>query len=576
MERHRMAKKRTQCKPKNDTAHALKMEVQAYKDKLKKAEKENAELRKTIEKERKYKKQLAHNDEKYRQIIESIQEGYFESDLDGRITFCNKALCDISGYTKETLIGTIFRDFTPPRTARAMQAVFGKVYKSGKDAKVSNYEVFHKKGHTLIIEFAAALVKNQEDLPIGFRGVLRDVSKQVKAAEKELRIRNQLQQAQKMEALGTLAGGLAHGFNNVLMAIQGNLSIMRMNPPRNPTMQKHLDRINQSTEKGSRLAKEILSFAKVGKYVVMPTDLNKILKSTSRMFMRSNNRLQVHEIYEKKLRPTRVDRVQIGQVLLSLYMNAAEAMPEGGDLYLQSENIYLDHSYTQPFASDPGWYVKISVTDAGPGLNEEAKRRIFEPFFSPFRPIRYEGLGLAAAYGTIKSHNGIINVYSEEGHGTTFNIYLPVLNKESPSEPVEVNLNKGSETVLIVDDDSLASEIGREILERQGYRVMMAESGTEAIEIYSDYKDQINLVLLDVIMPDLHGDQVFLELKKDNPNVLVIVASGYNVNRQITTMLDYGCVDFIQKPFQSQTLSAKVRMALDREAIPPEVVRLIS
>ena len=576
MERHRMAKKRTQCKPKNDTAYALKMEVQAYKDKLKKAEKENAELRKTIEKERKYKKQLAHNDEKYRQIIESIQEGYFESDLDGRITFCNKALCDISGYTKETLIGTIFRDFTPPRTARAMQAVFGKVYKSGKDAKVSNYEVFHKKGHTLIIEFDAALVKNQEDLPIGFRGVLRDVSKQVKAAEKELRIRNQLQQAQKMEALGTLAGGLAHGFNNVLMAIQGNLSIMRMNPPRNPTMQKHLDRINQSTEKGSRLAKEILSFAKVGKYVVMPTDLNKILKSTSRMFMRSNNRLQVHEIYEKKLRPTRVDRVQIGQVLLSLYMNAAEAMPEGGDLYLQSENIYLDHVYTHPFASDPGWYVKISVTDAGPGLNEEAKRRIFEPFFSPFRPIRYEGLGLAAAYGTIKSHNGIINVYSEEGHGTTFNIYLPVLSKESPSEPVEVNLNKGSETVLIVDDDSLASEIGREILERQGYRVMMAESGTEAIEIYSDYKDQINLVLLDVIMPDLHGDQVFLELKKDNPNVLVIVASGYNVNRQITTMLDYGCVDFIQKPFQSQTLSAKVRMALDREAIPPEVVRLIS
>ena len=359
MERHRMAKKRTQCKPKNDTAHALKMEVQAYKDKLKKAEKENAELRKTIEKERKYKKQLAHNDEKYRQIIESIQEGYFESDLDGRITFCNKALCDISGYTKETLIGTIFRDFTPPRTARAMQAVFGKVYKSGKDAKVSNYEVFHKKGHTLIIEFAAALVKNQEDLPIGFRGVLRDVSKQVKAAEKELRIRNQLQQAQKMEALGTLAGGLAHGFNNVLMAIQGNLSIMRMNPPRNPTMQKHLDRINQSTEKGSRLAKEILSFAKVGKYVVMPTDLNKILKSTSRMFMRSNNRLQVHEIYEKKLRPTRVDRVQIGQVLLSLYMNAAEAMPEGGDLYLQSENIYLDHVYTHPFASDPGWYVNL-------------------------------------------------------------------------------------------------------------------------------------------------------------------------------------------------------------------------
>ncbi|MGD8844627.1 MAG: response regulator [Desulfobacteraceae bacterium] len=571
-----MAKKMTHTKPKSDTLQALKKEVQTYKSELKKAEKENAELRKKIEQDLKYKKQLIYNDEKYQQIIESIQEGYFETDLDGRITFCNKALSDISGYTKETLIGALFRDFTPPRTARAMQAIFGNVYKSGKDAKVSNYEVFHKQGHTLIIEFAAALVKNQEDVPIGFRGVLRDVSKQVKAAEKELRMRDQLQQAQKMEALGTLAGGLAHGFNNVLMAIQGNLSIMRMNPPQNPNMLKHLDRINQSTEKGSRLAKEILSFAKVGKYVVMPTDLNKILKSTSKMFMRSNARLQVHEIYEKKLRQTLVDRVQIGQVLLSLYMNAAEAMPEGGDLYLQSENIYLDQAYTQPYASAPGWYVKISVTDAGPGLNEEAKRRIFEPFFSPFRPIRYEGLGLAAAYGTIKSHNGIINVYSEEGHGTTFNIYLPVLKKESPGEPVEAKHNRGSETILIVDDDPLASQIGRDILERQGYRVMMADDGSEALEIYSDYKDQINVVLLDVIMPDLDGGQVLRELKKHNPNVLVIVASGYNVNRQVQEMLDYGCVDFIQKPFHSQTLSLKVRMALDREAIPPVVVRLIS
>ena len=571
-----MAKRKAHHNPKDDTVQALQKEVRAYKAKLKKAEQEKAELRKKIEKDRKYKKQLVHNDEKYRQIIESIQEGYFETDLKGRIIFCNKALLDISGYDKKTLIGAIFRDFTPPRTARAMQAVFGKVYKSGKDAKVSNYEVFHKDGHTLIVEFAAALVKNQEDKPVGFRGVLRDVSKQVKAAEKELRVRNQLQQAQKMEALGTLAGGLAHGFNNVLMAIQGNLSIIRMNPPKNPTMQKHLDRINQSTEKGGRLAKEILSFAKVGKYVVMPTNLNKILKSTSRMFMRSNTRLKVHEIYEEDLKQTLVDRVQIGQVLLSLYMHAAEAMPDGGDLYLQSENVYLDKTYTQPFASTPGWYVKISVTDAGEGLGEEAKRRIFEPFFSPYRPIRYEGLGLAAAYGTIKSHNGIINVYSEEGHGTTFNLYLPVVKKESIQMPVETENNKGSETILFVDDDPLTSQIGRDILERQGYRVMMAEDGTEAIEIYSEYKDQINLVVLDVIMPDINGDEVFLELKKENPNVLVVVTSGYNVNRQITTMLEYGCVDFVQKPFQSQTLTTKVRMALDKEAIPPAVIRLIS
>lgn len=570
-----MTKKKTNAELINDVK-ALQAELWAYKEKVRMAEKTHAELRQQLDIETKHKKRLAHNDEKYRLIIESIQEGYFETDLEGRITFCNKALLDISGYTQETLVGAIFSDFTSPRTARAMQAAFGKVYKSGEDAKVSNYEVFHKNGHTLIIEFAAALVKDQDGKPVGFRGVFRDVSKQVKAEKRERQVSSQLQQAQKMEALGTLAGGLAHGFNNVLMAIQGNLSIIRINPPTNPDMLKHLERINQSTEKGGRLAKEILSFAKVGKYVVMPTDLNKILKSTSKMFLRSNTRLRIHEIYEKKLRQTQVDRVQIGQVLLSLYMNAAEAMPDGGEIYLQSENVYLDEMYIQPFAGAPGWYVKLSVTDAGQGLGEEAKRRIFEPFFSPYRPIRYEGMGLAAAYGTVKSHNGIINVYSEEGHGTTFNIYLPVIKKESPSVPVETHSNNGSETVLIVDDDPLTSQIGRDILERQGYRVMMAENGREAIEIYSDYHDQINLVLLDVIMPDLNGDQVFPELKKRNPNIVVIVASGYNVNRQITTMLNNGCVDFVQKPFQSQTLSNKVRMALDKEAIPPMVAHLIS
>jgi PAS domain S-box-containing protein len=559
-----------------DRVKAMEKELRAYKTAVKKTQGEITKLQQQLQRERNDREQLAHNDEKHRQILETIQEGYFETDLEGRITFCNNALLEISGYDRKTLIGAIFQDFTPPRTAQAMRTIFGKVFKTGKDAKVGNYEVFHKAGHTLIIEFAVALIKNRKGRPEGFRGVLRDVSEQVKNADKEKRMQTQLQQAQKMEALGTLAGGLAHGFNNVLMAIQGNLSIIRMNLPHDHSVQEHLERINQATERGGRLAKEILSFAKVGKYVVMPTDLNKILKSTSRMFLRSNSSLRVHEIYEKNLWQTMVDRVQIGQVLLSLYMNAAESMPQGGDMHLQSENVYLDEFYTKAFACAPGRYVKISVTDSGKGLNEEAKRRIFEPFFSPYGAIRYEGLGLAAAYGTIKSHKGIINVYSEEGHGTTFNIYLPKLTKEMAEETDAADTAKGTETVLIVDDDPLASQVGRDILERWGYRVMVAENGEEAIEIYDGYKDEIHLVLLDVMLPDIEGDQVFFEIKKRNPNVLVIIASGYNVNRQISKMLEYGCADFVQKPFQSRILSSKVRRALDNLAIPPEVVRLLS
>ena len=571
-----MARKKKATTDISKDVHELEKEVQEYKTALKRAESISSDLQLQLNREKECNEQLIHNDQKYRQIIESIQEGYFETDLEGRITFINQALIQISGYEREELIGAIFRDFTPPRTARAMKSAFGNVFKTGKDAKVRNYEVFHKDGHTLTIEFSAALIRDQKDSAVGFRGVIRDVSKQVKAAEKDKRMQTQLQQAQKMESLGTLAGGLAHGFNNVLMAIQGYLSIIRMNLPQSHSLQRHLERINESTEKGGRLAKEILSFAKVGKFVVMSTDLNKILKSTSRMFMRSNTRLTIHEIYEDNLWQTQVDRVQIGQVLLSLYMNAAEAMTNGGDLYLQSENIHLDESYTKPFNNAPGRYVKISVTDSGDGLEPEAKRRIFEPFFSPYRPIRYEGLGLAAAYGTIKSHQGIINVYSEKGHGTTFNIYIPVTRKESEMLPDGTEADKGSETILIVDDDPTASQVGRDILERWGYRVMVADSGSEAIETYAEYKAQIHLVLLDVILPDLTGDQIFFTLKKHNPNVLVILASGYNVNQQIAGLLNYGCVDFIQKPFQSRTLSSKVRMALDKKAIPAEVIRLIS
>ncbi len=509
-----------------------------------------------------------HRIKKYRATIEGIQEGYFETDLEGHITFCNQALLSIFGYTRKELIGISFKNFTPPRSARAMQAVFGRIYKTGQNSKALKYEVLHKDGHTLIVEFAASLVNDQQRNPTGFQGILRDVSEQVKNSEREKRSQALLQQSQKMEALGTLAGGLAHGFNNVLMAIQGNLSLIHMSLPSDHPLQKNLERINQSTEKGGHLAREILSFAKIGKFVVMPTNLNKILKSTSRMFVRSNPGLKIREIYQEDLWQTRVDRVQIGQVLLSLYMNASEAMPDGGNLYLQSENVYLDENYTRPYDGTPGRHVKLSVTDSGFGLGEKAKQRIFEPFFSAYRPLRYEGLGLASAYGTIKSHNGIINVYSEKGHGSTFTIYLPTAGAEPMDNMDDVKMDKGSENILLVDDDDVAARVGRDILERHGYRVMVANDGKEAVELYEANQNKINLLILDVILPDISGSQVFEKIRQLNPNALVLLASGYNVNNQISALLAKGCAGFVQKPFQIQSLVTKVRKVLDRKTDP--------
>jgi two-component system cell cycle sensor histidine kinase/response regulator CckA len=348
------------------------------------------------------------------------------------------------------------------------------------------------------------------------------------------------------------------------MAIQGNLSLIRINMQPEHSLQKHLDRISQSVDKGINLAKQILSFAKMGKFVVMATDLNNILKSTSRMFMRSNPTLRFYEYYEKDLWETQVDRVQIGQLLLSLYMNAAEAMPNGGDIYLHSENVILDESYTQAHDVEAGRYVKISVTDAGRGLDEDALQRLFEPFYSAHAPARYNGIGLATVYGTIKSHKGIINVYSELGHGTTFTLYIPTSKKDKLRQAGVPQIVMGHETILMVDDDEAVARAARTILERSGYQVMIANSGDEAIGIYQEYCHQIHLVLLDFIMPDLNGEQVYRRLKAINPNILVILISGYCVNKEISALLEQGCADFIQKPFQTQSLTTRIRLALDR------------
>ncbi|MEJ2039593.1 MAG: response regulator, partial [Desulfosarcinaceae bacterium] len=262
-----------------------------------------------------------------------------------------------------------------------------------------------------------------------------------------------------------------------------------------------------------------------------------------------------------------VDRVQIGQLLLSLYMNAAEAMPGGGDLYLQSENVVLDENQTRAHDAAPGRFIKIAVTDSGPGLDEEAKQRIFEPFYSAFRTTRYDGLGLAAAYGTIKSHKGLINVYSEKGHGTTFTIYLPASQRDMAQAPdMAPEVPKGSETILLVDDHEHSARAGREILERYGYKVMVAASGSEAIEIYTDYNAQIDLVLLDIILPDTSAEEVFHTLKQLKPDIIVVLTSGYSVNKKISALLSRGCADFVQKPFQIQSLPTKVRLALDVRA----------
>jgi CheY-like chemotaxis protein len=260
-----------------------------------------------------------------------------------------------------------------------------------------------------------------------------------------------------------------------------------------------------------------------------------------------------------------VDRGQIEQALLNLYINAWQAMPEGGQLFLMTENTTLDESYTRPYKVAPGRYVKVTVADTGVGIERKDIGRIFEPFFTTKEMGRGIGLGLASVYGIVKGHGGHINVYSEKGQGTTFTFYLPASTRAAVSEekPCAAEIRKGSETVLLVDDEEMILEVGRGLLEELGYTVITAGSGAEAVEVYRENLPAIGIVIMDMIMPGMGGSETYDRLKKVDPGVKVLLSSGYSINGQAAKILERGCDGFIQKPFNITQLSAKLREILD-------------
>jgi CheY-like chemotaxis protein len=252
------------------------------------------------------------------------------------------------------------------------------------------------------------------------------------------------------------------------------------------------------------------------------------------------------------------------QVFMNLYVNAWQAMPGGGEIYLKTEDVLLDEEQAVTYAIKPGKYVKISVTDTGTGMDEKTKDRIFDPFFTTKGMGRGTGLGLATVYGIIKGHKGMINVDSEPGHGTTFNIYLPASEREVVGEKTATRtIARGTETILLVDDEKMVLEVSREILEFLGYRVYAAGSGQEALAVYMEKRNEIDLVILDMIMPGISGGETFDRLRGINSGIKVLLSSGYSIEGQAQEILDRGCNGFLQKPFQLEKLSRKVREMLD-------------
>ena len=503
---------------------------------------------------------LRQSEDKYRTIFESIEEGYFETDLEGGLTFFSNPFCRMLGYSRDELAGTNIDAYTTAGTAARMVEITGQVKNSGAPENVADYDVMHKDGNQVSLELSLSLLKDAEGQPMGFRGVVRDVSERKKTEEEKRKLENQLQQAQKMESIGTLAGGIAHDFNNILMGIQGNASLMLLKIDSAHPSHEKIKNIEKYVQNGTELTKQLLGFARRGKYLIKATDLNEIIDKSSQLFARTKKEIQVHTELCDDIWTVEVDRGQIEQVLLNLYVNAWQAMPEGGDLYIQTEKIRLDRSYVKPYRIEPGKYIKISVSDTGSGIDRKTQERIFEPFFTTKEMGRGTGLGLASVYGIIKSHGGYINVYSEKDQGTTFTIYLPASGKDVIRErETTTDIVKGSGTILLVDDEKMIVEVGRELLKELGYDVLVALSGSEAVEAFQSRHEKIDIVIMDMIMPGMGGGETFDRLKEIDPQVRVLLSSGYSVNGQATKILRRGCDGFIQKPFNMHQLAEKVQ-----------------
>jgi signal transduction histidine kinase/ActR/RegA family two-component response regulator len=389
----------------------------------------------------------------------------------------------------------------------------------------------------------------------------------------DITARKQLEQrlarSQKMEAIGTLAGGIAHDFNNLLMGVQGCASLMLADLEASHPHREHLQTIEELVKHGAGLTGQLLGFARRGKYVVQPVDLNEVVRRTAGIFSRAKKEIRVHQKLADGLRTVEVDQGQLEQVLLNLYVNAWQAMPDGGDLYLQTAN----HSLGAPDAAavdlPAGEYVKVTVTDTGTGMDPRTRERIFEPFFTTKQMGRGTGLGLASAYGILKNHGGNVSVTSAEGQGSTFELLLPVSGKRVRQSPeLPPGLVRGHETVLMVDDEQTVLEVGRMLLERLGYTALTASSGQRALELMAERGEEVALVVLDLVMPGMGGGETFDRLRERHPELKVLLASGYSRNDQVDQIVERGCRGFIQKPFDLARLSLKLREVLDGEPDP--------
>ncbi|MFW6241916.1 MAG: PAS domain-containing hybrid sensor histidine kinase/response regulator, partial [Thermodesulfobacteriota bacterium] len=495
------------------------------------------------------------SEERYRQFFESDFSGAYISSPRGKLLACNPAFARIFGHeTPEQALSVDLRELYC-RTADRVSFLD----RLRRDGRVADHE-------TEMIRRDGAIIQTVENAvgvfdPDGrlaeIRGYLLDVT------EKK-NLEAQLRQALKMEAVGTLAGGVAHDFNNLLMAIQGSTDLMlRELSPDHPHAEK-LSHIASYVRSGARLTAQLLGFARKGRFEPSPMDLHRLVSETSETVGRTRKDVTVELDLVAKKSAIEADRGQIEQLLLNLMINALDAMPDGGRLTLATRNLSPAEIGGRIRECRADSYLRLDVTDTGVGMDQRTLDQVFDPFFTTKTLGRGTGLGLASAFGIVQNHDGHIEVSSVPDQGTTFRVFFPntALPVAAPSPPPVVDLTEQEGAVLLVDDEPMVRDVGAEMLATLGFDVVTAASGAEAIDRFRERGDTIRLVILDMIMPEMSGERVFEQLRSMDPSVRVLLSSGYSLEGQARAILARGCDGFIQKPFNLREISGKIREVL--------------
>jgi len=502
---------------------------------------------------------LLDSEERYRFVTENIADAVFLLELDGRIALGNRRAETITGYPQAELVGRSLFSLLPEAGARDAQARLSDARAGADVSPFFEAELVRKDGTRVLLEVHVTSVL-KGGYPVASLGVARDITER-------RNLEDQLRQAQKMEGIGRLAAGVAHDFNNLLTAIGGRCYLVLNRLTSENPIRREIEIIQGAAERAAKLTHQLLAFSR--KQVLEPRvlDLNVTvtgIESLLRRMIRED--IEIATALDPAAGRVKADAGQIEQVLLNLGVNAGDAMPQGGRLTLATGNVTLDAAYARTHAEvEPGPYVMLSVSDTGHGMTVEVQAHIFEPFFTTKEVGKGTGLGLATVYGIAKQSGGHITVYSEPGHGTVFKLYLPRVEEApgtaEPEGPVEIT-RRGSETVLLVEDDEPLRTLAREILSIQGYTVLDATSPSEALRLADVHPGPIHLLLTDVVMPQMNGRQVADHLLAARPALKVLFMSGYTD----AAIVQHGVLEagthFLQKPFTPDGLSRKVREVL--------------